>query len=121
MPLLQSTFNVQAWPVPHLSQGEDPPQSNPLSPWLDTLSVQVGIAQRKTPVSSATQRLLKQSKATLHSFEFSHGLQVPPQSVSVSLGPLALSLHEGTAQVPLMQSMLATVGSQSAATLQADP
>jgi hypothetical protein len=83
------------------------------------LSEQVGTAQRSTPVLSVAQTLLVQSAATEHFSPLAHFAQVPPQSTSVSVPSMTPSLHCGTAQMPLMQSMLATVKSQSVLTLQA--
>jgi hypothetical protein len=84
-------------------------------------SPQVAGRHFKLPVPSSLQLRLVQSAPILHFLPFSQGPQLPPQSVSVSSPSNAVSLQLGTLQMLKMQSMFATVGSQSALILQAEP
>jgi hypothetical protein len=77
-PVVQSALVWHPVRTPHCGHAV-PPQSLPVSVPLRTPSVQVGEAQRPSP-----QRRVAQSVAPMHARPSSQGLQLPPQSVSVS-------------------------------------
>ena len=100
--LTQSLASMQVLFVAHLGQVVDPPQSASLSPWFLTVSVQVGALHVS---GGPVQTRLWQSVATAHVLVAGHAPHVPPpQSTSVSLPFLALSVQPGVWQMPLGQN-----------------
>jgi hypothetical protein len=119
-PLTQSDPVPHGWAVGQRGQVLAPPQSTPLSRPFLTVSVQVGTAQ-----APATQTPLAQFAPLVpHIFPSAHGRLVgagahePPQSTSVSLPFLIVSLQLAGEQVPFGPQMPFM---QSPATVQARP
>jgi hypothetical protein len=103
-PLVQSAATMHALPSAHFLPCPTqmvPPQSTSLSPWFLVVSAHVGALHvRGGPV----QTRLWQSVDTRQVLVAGHAPQVgPPQSTSVSLPFLALSVHPGVWQRPVGQ------------------
>jgi hypothetical protein len=105
MPLWQSPATWQARPLAHLGQPEvAPPQLTSVSAPFFTVSVHDGAAQ--VPF---VQTALVQSVAATHILPSAHLGQpevAPPQLTSVSVPFFTVSVQEGTAQRPLVQTPL---------------
>src|SRR3569623_552736 len=119
-PLVQSVPVPHPWLVPPRAQVPLPPQSMPVSPPFFTPSLQVGAAHRPavhTPLAQLAP-LVPHICPTAHSWLVGAAAQVPPQSTSLSLPFLTVSLQLAGVQVPFAPHRPFT---QSPATVQPLP